>query len=299
MARIVIVTGAASGIGRALASALVARGDTVVVADIDGEGAERAAGELARHGPGAATAARVDVRDAAAVRALVHGTRDRYGRLDVMVNNAGIGVGGEASELLLAHWDRVIDVNLRGVVHGVHAAYPVMIAQRSGHIVNTASLAGLLPSPGLTPYAMTKHAVVGLSLSLRAEAAAYGVGVTAVCPGVVDTPLLDGRGPADLPQPALMGHVREIMRRYQPRFYPATQLAEDILRGIDRDAALVIAPASARVAWRLWRYAPVLVNQRNARQLAWTRATFPAQPAEPAAADHAREPATRGRDRGD
>lgn len=122
MGRIVIVTGAASGIGRALASALVGRGDTVVVADIDGDGAERAAGELARRGPGAAAPAVVDVRDAAAVRALVDGTCDRYGRLDVMVNNAGVGVGAEAQELLLGHWDRVIDVNLRGVVHGVPAS---------------------------------------------------------------------------------------------------------------------------------------------------------------------------------
>ena len=94
MARIAIITGAASGIGRALASALVARGDTVVVADVDGDGAERAAGELARHGPGAATPAVVDVRDAGAVQALVDQARDKYGRLDVMVNNAGIGVGG-------------------------------------------------------------------------------------------------------------------------------------------------------------------------------------------------------------
>src|SRR6266849_7535978 len=129
MARIAIVTGAASGIGRALAIALVARGDTVVVADIDGDGAGRVAGELARHGPGAATPAMVDVRDAGAVRALVDQARDTYGRLDLMVNNAGIGVGGEARELVLAHWDRVIDVNLRGVVHGVHAAYPLMIEQ--------------------------------------------------------------------------------------------------------------------------------------------------------------------------
>ena len=278
MGRIAIVTGGASGIGQALAGALVARGDTVVVADVDKDGAERTAGELSERGPGAATAALVDVRDAEAVQALVDRTRDRHGRLDLMVNNAGIGIGGETRELLLAHWDRVIDVNLRGVVHGVHAAYPVMVEQRSGHIVNTASLAGLLPSPGLTPYAMTKHGVVGLSLSLRAEAAAYGVGVTAVCPGVVETPLLDKGGPADLPQPTLAKHAREIMRHYQPRFYPADRLAQDILRGIDRNTALVVAPASARVAWYLWRYAPLVVSRSAARQMARTRAAFPAQP---------------------
>jgi NAD(P)-dependent dehydrogenase (short-subunit alcohol dehydrogenase family) len=281
MARIAIITGAASGIGRALAGALAARGDTVVLADVDGDGAERAARELARQGPGTATAAAVDVRDASAVQALVDVTRDRHGRLDVMVNNAGIGVGGEARELLLAHWDRVIDVNLRGVVHGVHAAYPVMIEQGSGHIVNTASLAGLVPSPLLTPYAMTKHAVVGLSLSLRAEAAAYGVRVTVVCPGVVDTPILDKEGPEDLLRPTLLtGRAREYFRRLQPRFYPADQLAQDIARGLDRNSALVIAPRSARVAWQLWRYAPVVVNQMTQRQLAWARAAFATPSAE-------------------
>src|SRR5207248_6593438 len=139
-------------------------------------------------------------------------TRNRHGRLDLMVNNAGIGIGGETRELLLAHWDRIIDVNLRGVVHGVHAAYPVMIEQGSGHIVNTASLAGLLPSPGATPYAMTKHAVVGLSLSLRGEAAAYGVRVTAVCPGVVETPILDKGGPDDLPKSPAAGRTREFFQ---------------------------------------------------------------------------------------
>ncbi|MGH3257025.1 MAG: SDR family oxidoreductase, partial [Streptosporangiaceae bacterium] len=225
MTRIAIITGAASGIGQALASALVVRGDTVVVADIDGGGAERVAGELAQRGPGTAQPAVVDVRDAGAVQALVDQTRDRHGRLDVMVNNAGIGVGGEAHDLLLAHWDRAIDVNLRGVVHGVQAAYLVMVEQGSGHIVNTASLAGLLPTPGMTPYAMTKHAVVGLSLSLRAEAAGYGVRVTVVCPGVVDTPILDKGGPDDLPKPAMTANAREFFRQVQPRFYSADQLA--------------------------------------------------------------------------
>ena len=280
MARIAIITGAASGIGRALARALVLRGDTVVVADIDGDGAERVAGGLARKGPGAATPAALDVRDAAAVAALVRSTHDSHGRLDVMVNNAGIAFGGEAHELLLAHWDRVIDVNLRGVVHGVHAVYPIMVKQRSGHIVNTASLAGLLPAPGATAYAMTKHAVVGLSLSLRGEAAAYGVRVTVVCPGVVETPILDKGGPDDLPKSPAAGHTREFFRHVQARFYPADRMAQDIVRGIDRNAALVVAPASARLAWCVWRYIPLVANQMTARHVARARATFGAQSAE-------------------
>jgi NAD(P)-dependent dehydrogenase (short-subunit alcohol dehydrogenase family) len=297
MTRIAIITGAASGIGQALASALVARGDTVVVADIDGAGAGRVAGELARRGPGTATPAVVDVRDAGAVQALVEQARDQYGRLDLMVNNAGVGVGGETQELLLAHWNRVIDVNLRGVVHGVQAAYPVMVGQGSGHIVNTASLAGLVPTPGLTPYAMTKHAVVGLSLSLRAEAAGLGVRVTAVCPGVVDTPILDRGAPDDLPQPALSADTREFFRRVQPRFYSADRLAQDIVRGIDRNTALVIAPASARVAWYLWRYAPFVINRETARQMAWARAKFAARSAGQADAA-ARVPADKSHDTG-
>ena len=123
--------------------------------------------------------------------------------------------------------------------------------------------------------------MVGLSLSLRAEAAAYGIRVTVVCPGVVDTPILDKEGPEDLPRPTLLSErAREYFRHLQPRFYPADQLAQDIVRGLDRNSALVMAPRSARVAWQLWRYAPVLVNQMTQRQLAWARAAFATQPAE-------------------
>src|SRR4051794_19719080 len=141
MARVAIVTGGGSGIGEALCRALAARGDTVVVADIDGASAERVAGDIGAH----ATAAKVDVRDYTAVQGVVDDTVAAHGRLDLIVNNAGIGVGGDVLELTVAHWDRIIDINLRGVIHGVHAAYPVMARQRSGHIVNIGSVAGLPP----------------------------------------------------------------------------------------------------------------------------------------------------------
>jgi NAD(P)-dependent dehydrogenase (short-subunit alcohol dehydrogenase family) len=168
-----------------------------------------------------------------------------------MFNNAGIAVGGLVEEFTLDHWDRVIDINLRGVVHGVHAAYPVMLAQGHGHIVNTASLAGLVPGPGLAPYDAVKHAVVGLSLSLRAEAAGRGVKVSAICPGFVDTPLL-GRVNPDLPPTSAGANVAE----HVGKLYSADLLARDVLRGIERNRALIVAPRSARIAWRMARYAP-------------------------------------------
>src|SRR5207245_1645278 len=177
---------------------LVASGARVVLADIDGGAAEAAAKELEPSDGrgGSITGVALDVRDAAAVRSIVDATVERRGRLDFMFNNAGISMGGETHNLEAAHWDRIIDVNLKGVVNGVLAAYPVMLAQGSGHIVNTSSGAGLAPTVLTVAYAATKHAVVGLSTSLRPEAARRGVRVSVLCPGAVDTAILD-RPPAD------------------------------------------------------------------------------------------------------
>jgi NAD(P)-dependent dehydrogenase (short-subunit alcohol dehydrogenase family) len=252
MARVAIVTGGGSGIGEALSRALAARGDSVVVADSEGASAERVAGDIG----GLASAAKVDVRDAAAVQSVVDEAVERHGRLDVMVNNAGIAVGGDVLELTLAHWDRIIDINLRGVVHGIHAAYPVMARQGSGHIVNTASMAGLTAPAFLAPYVAVKHAVVGLSLSLREEAKAHGVKVTAVCPFWIDTPILDSTGPDDLPKPPSMqqGGVREAAAKMG--IYSPQELAQDILRGMDRNKAMVVAPRRGRIIWRMSRVSP-------------------------------------------
>jgi NAD(P)-dependent dehydrogenase (short-subunit alcohol dehydrogenase family) len=251
--RIAVITGGASGIGRAIATALVRRGDSVTVTDLDKAGAERVADRLSEHGT--AEAAALDVTDAEAVAALFDEVRERHGRLDLVFNNAGIAVGGTTDELTLDHWNKTLDVNLRGVIHGVHAAYPIMLAQGRGHIVNTASVAGLVPAPMMLPYTTTKHAVVGLSLALRAEAAARGVRVSAICPGFVDTPLLDNANP-DLPETETGKHAREAALRVQRRLYSPAALARDVLRGIDKNQALIVAPASARVVWRGTRLSP-------------------------------------------
>jgi NAD(P)-dependent dehydrogenase (short-subunit alcohol dehydrogenase family) len=251
--RIAVITGGASGIGRALATALVRRGDTVVVADLDKEGAEMVAARLSEQGT--AEAAELDVTDAEQVGSLYRDVAERHGRLDLVFNNAGIAVGGRTDELTLDHWNRTLDVNLRGVIHGVHAAYPILLEQGHGHILNTASLAGLVPAPLMLPYTTTKHAVVGMSLALRAEAAPKGVRVSAICPGFVDTPLLDNANP-DLPATEAGTNARAAALKVQRRLYTAEALARDVLRGIDKNQALIVAPASARAAWRGVRMSP-------------------------------------------
>jgi NAD(P)-dependent dehydrogenase (short-subunit alcohol dehydrogenase family) len=268
--RVAFVTGGASGIGRALCGALVSRGARVVVADINASGAAAVAGELSATGPGSATSLSLDVADALGFEHAVARVHGDEGRLDLLFNNAGIGVGGRVEELTLAHWERTLDVNLRGVVHGVRAAYPLMLEQRSGHIVNTASLAGLLPFPLGTPYAMTKHAVIGLSMSLRLEAARHGVRVSAICPGVIDTPILDAEGPPDLPPTSFAGRGREmLLHGNRGPAYPPERLAEDVLRGVERNRAIIIAPRRARTAWLAHRIAPRLVERVYARELKW------------------------------
>lgn len=265
-AKTAIVTGGASGIGKAIAAELVSRGATVVIADIDADAARLTAKRLTETLPGTATAAELDVRDAGAVQTVYRETADRYGRLDLVFNNAGIAVGGLAEEYTLEHWDRTIDVNLRGVVHGIHAAYPIMLEQSHGHIVNTASLAGLVAPAIMSPYTATKSAVVGLSMALRAEGATRGVRVSAMCPGFVDTPLLDNVNPG-MPQTKVNQSPRGFVRRVQPRMYPPEKLAHDVMRGIARNKALIVAPASARVAAFVARHVPSVALAANRWQV--------------------------------
>lgn len=257
MGRTAIVTGGASGIGRALATAVVARDAHVVVADIDSEQADLVAKELDAGGPGSAEAAALDVRDADAVQRLVEDVHDRHG-LDFLFNNAGIGFGARPEELTLAHWERTIDVNLRGVIHGCHAAYPLMLEQGHGHLINTASVAGVVPNGLMPTYTTTKYAVVGLSLAFRSAATDTGVTVHAVCPSWVETPILDSQPPADLPPLPSAGLVEipEVIDLMGVRVYDPDRLAADVLRGIARDDDLIVAPRTGRALWRLHRYAP-------------------------------------------
>lgn len=253
----VFMTGGGSGIGEALSLELARRGAVVCVSDRDAGAAARVAAACG----GSARGLGLDVRDAAAVREAIEGFAKERGRLDYLFNNAGVGVGGETHELSLGHWEYVLDVNVRGVIHGVHAAYPLMVAQRGGHIVNVASLAGLMPAPLLTPYAMSKHAVVGLTLSLRAEGVAHGVKVSALCPAAIETPILESKNPAHLPAVRSEIDVRRHLTRLAGKPYPVAAMVKEALAGIERDRGIIVIPRKARVLWRAGRMLPGVVEK--------------------------------------
>lgn len=243
-----IITGGASGVGRALCEELSRCGATVIVADINLGGAREVANAIAASG-GMAFAADVDVREAGSVQSLVDDTVKRHGRLDIIFNNAGIGVGGELHQIALEHWRTVIAVNLMGVVHGVAAAYPLMVRQGRGQIVNIASLAGLITAPGLGPYAATKSAVVSLTNALRAEGEALGVRASVVCPGFVDTPIYANTLGVKVDKEALI-------KKLGLRMMPAREAALTILRGVERNQGVIVFPWSARFLWLLTRFCP-------------------------------------------
>jgi NAD(P)-dependent dehydrogenase (short-subunit alcohol dehydrogenase family) len=220
--KVAIITGGAGGIGKALAEEMAERGCYLVLADINTELLEKA---------------------------LVDGALNELGRIDFFFNNAGVNLCAELRDTSLDDWSLLIDVNLRGVVHGVHAAYPIMRKQGFGHIVNTASAAGLVPAAAEGAYAATKHAVVGLSMALRVEAEAFGVKVSVVCPGLVDTPILDSTKYVKLDP--------EVIRKVAPeKPIPPRKAAQLILRGVDSNVFFVVLTLTTHALWLLHRYAP-------------------------------------------
>jgi NAD(P)-dependent dehydrogenase (short-subunit alcohol dehydrogenase family) len=249
--KVAIITGGASGIGAAIAEALALRGARIVLADSDS-----ATGEATREILAQYTHVRfveVDVRDRDAVVALVDDVYAQLGRIDFMFNNAGIAAGGEVLHTSPELWDRILDVNLRGVVHGVEASYAVMARQGFGHIINTSSMAGLFPIPLNVPYVASKFGVYGLSVAMRPEAAARGVKVSVVCPGPVATPLLDRVEYAG----GISDEERAMIARYA-RGMDARRCARTILRGVARNRAVIPISASTRFGWRLHGHFPGL-----------------------------------------
>jgi len=263
--RSALITGGASGIGRALGEELARRGALVTLADLDGEAAEEAARDIEERGSEAGGKARgvsLDVADAAAFEDLVAELWERHGGLDFLFNNAGIGLTAEVRDMDLAAWERVFDVNLRGVVHGVQAAYPRMVERGKGHVLNTACVAGLVPFPLTAAYCATKYAVVGMTTALRAEAAGLGVHVAVICPGPVATSIFDATRYIKVDKEAMLERVSGVL-------LPPETCARRILRGIERRRGIITVTGWARLTWWLYRLSPRLYDAITSR--AWAR----------------------------
>ncbi|MET7450414.1 SDR family oxidoreductase [Streptomyces sp. NPDC005574] len=255
--QLVLVTGAGSGIGRATAFAFAEAGARVVAVDRDAESAARTA-ELSRLvGAPEAWAETVDVSDEQAMEKLAAKVAAEYGVVDVLVNNAGIGLSGSFLDTTAEDWRKVLDVNLWGVIHGCRL-FGRQMAERGqgGHIVNTASAAAFQPSRALPAYSTSKAAVLMLSECLRAELAGRGIGVTAICPGIVNTGITSTARFAGVDAEEEKRRQKRSARLYGLRNYPPEKVADAILRAVVRDDAVVAVTPEARGARLLSRLMP-------------------------------------------
>ena len=253
---VAVVTGGASGIGRALGEELAARGCEVVLADLQLQAAQEIAAGICEQG-GKATAYALDVTDAQAVELMLNNTFERCGRLDYMFNNAGIALNGKFEDFELEHWRKTIDVNLLGVVYGARAAHKFMAQQGFGHIINTASFAGVFPWPTTISYTASKHAIVGMSTALRAELADAGIQVSVLCPGTILTPMIE-KGAS--PERWVGNYSTEKLETF---FQGASGMAPDVFakKALDRIAknkAVIVLPASYKMLWWINRFSPTI-----------------------------------------
>ncbi len=249
--KIGVVTGAASGIGQATAVEFAAHGADVVVSDVNEAGLAETVSAIEAKGR-KAVALGVDVSKPEQIEAMINKTIDSFGRIDILMNNAGVGLSGEMRHLSLKDWEWIVGINLWGPIYGIHFALPHMVKQKSGHIINVSSSAGLIATSCMSAYTTTKFGLVGLSEVLRNELARFGIGVTVVCPGFVRTNIFDSteaRGMKDVPGgddlPSWLGISKEAC-------------AKDVLRAVRKNKFLIIPGPEMKVVYGFKRFAPFL-----------------------------------------
>jgi len=255
--KVAVVTGGGSGIGRATALLLAARGAKVHIADLNAETAEAVSREINAAG-GQSAAHVLDVSDPDAVEAFAASVFAADGHVDILHNNAGIGYGGGIESTTIADWQRVIAVNLLGVAYGIQAFVPRMLEQgRPASVINTASQAGLTPTPKMAPYAASKYGVVGLTESLNAELSRRGIHFSAICPGIIDTPIVaTGIMRGEVAQ--MHGKLTEF---YDKRGASPDEVAQAVLKAIVKHTLIVPVPRRQVTApYLLHRLSPRLMQ---------------------------------------
>ncbi len=255
----VLVTGAASGIGLETALAFAGRGADLVICDIDEEGLAAAADRIEHIGC-RVLARSVDVSNADEMKALAEEVHQRVEAVDILMNNAGVAIGGPFLSTSLTDWNWILGINTMGVVHGCHFFIPNMVKRgKGGHVINVSSAAGYSASSVLAAYNATKFSVLGLSEALWEELHPHSIGVTAVCPGLIDTPITRNArlvGEMDKPEKR-----EEMVEGYQRRGYTPERVAQNILKAVEKNR--LVAPISPE-AWGLYylkRWAPWLLRR--------------------------------------
>ena len=254
----VLVTGAGSGIGRETALLCAARGADLALCDRDEAGLADTEAAARRQGH-EVLALRVDVGERGQMQEFADAVHERIEAVDLLVNNAGVGLGASFLDTTLEDWEWILPINVMGVVHGCHMFVPRMVARgRGGHVVNLSSAAGFFPNPGLSAYSATKFAVLGLSEALRIELRPHAIGVTAICPGLINTPITrtsPTRGA--MADEALRARV---VRLYERRNYGPERVARRILHAVSRDSPVMPVTAEAWAMYVLTRACPPLAR---------------------------------------
>ncbi len=256
--KLAVVTGAGSGIGRATALALAREGAAITLADIDEAGLQETARQIAAAG-GRSSQHAVNVADRGQMEAFAQAVEARHGRVDIVVNNAGIGILEDFADTPLEDFEKVVDVNLWGVVHGSKFFLPALLRQGGGHIVNISSLAGIISTPGMVSYGTTKFAVRGFSESLRAELAPHNIGVTSVHPGMIRTNIAKASRCADS---VLQQRMIEWFERWGR---PPELVANKIVRAIQTNRMRVLVTPETYLMDLFKRATPALAEQVNGR----------------------------------
>jgi NAD(P)-dependent dehydrogenase (short-subunit alcohol dehydrogenase family) len=256
--RLALVTGAGSGIGRATALAFARRGANLVVSDINQGALAAVKGEVEALGV-VCHAHAADVANETAMQAFATDVHARFGAVDVLVNNAGIGYLGPFLTSPLASWRRVLDINVMGVVHGCYFFVPKMIeAGGPRQVVNVASLAGIAPAPTMSAYAASKYAVMGLTDTLALELAGSNVGVTAVCPGIIDTPIT--ASDANISPSIPRAQIARLRAYYKANGVPPEVVADAIVEGVRTGRPLVLVGPWAKPSYHMKRLSRKLVH---------------------------------------